>query len=624
MLPAAALAVVPVTTQADEQDGECAVDCSLRDAVQIASGTGDLVQVPPGTYVLSLGQLSVGNVTIQGAGADATVIQAGNNARALLITSSATIGGVRIAGGNPTDNSGGGIEVGNNQVPLTLRLNDSSVTGNAVVQASQGFGGGIMVNGLATLVMTSTTVSGNRVLGVDGPGVGGGIYVDGGGRAELRNSTVSGNTAQESSGIGLGGGIGVDEGGTILMENVSAVSNTAESGGGLAEHDSTTGPTPPPSVTISDTLVAGNAGAECAGPLVHSGDYNLSDDASCGFTATGDKPNTNPLIGPLLVNTGIGRTATHALSLGSPAINAGDPATCKPTDQRGAPRSAGACDIGAFEYVAPTLTVTTTVTNNDGGEDGPGDVSVAVRDAAGANVPGSPQPGSASGTTYTLVPGAFGVSADGPNLYSLAIGGACVAGGAVTLGENQTATCTVTADDRQPRAGREVGALPAGGTVRIKKPGGRFRVMREGDILPNGTIVDTLKGRITLIAPANRTGRETKADFYDGIFRLRQSKGRRPITTLTLIEKLTCPKAGSAIAAAKKRKRRLWGDGSGRFRTKGKHSAATVVGTKWLVEDRCTSTLTRVVRGRVSVRDFVKKKTIIVRRGKRYIARARP
>jgi ferric-dicitrate binding protein FerR (iron transport regulator) len=65
------------------------------------------------------------------------------------------------------------------------------------------------------------------------------------------------------------------------------------------------------------------------------------------------------------------------------------------------------------------------------------------------------------------------------------------------------------------------------------------------------------------------------------------------------------------------------GDGSGRFRTKGRHSAATVVGTKWLVEDRYTSTLTRVVRGKVSVRDCVRKKTVAVRAGNRYIARAK-
>jgi hypothetical protein len=100
-----------------------------------------------------------------------------------------------------------------------------------------------------------------------------------------------------------------------------------------------------------------------------------------------------------------------------------------------------------------------------------------------------------------------------------------------------------------------------------------------------------------------------------------QGKGAKPLTTLTLVEALSCPKSGKAnIAAKKKKKRRLWGDGSGNFQTKGKHSAATVVGTKWLVEDRCDSTLTRVVSGRVSVRDFAKKKTVIVRAGKKYVA----
>ena len=98
-------------------------------------------------------------------------------------------------------------------------------------------------------------------------------------------------------------------------------------------------------------------------------------------------------------------------------------------------------------------------------------------------------------------------------------------------------------------------------------------------------MVDTTKGRVTIVAAGGQS-----ADFYDGIFRLSQSEGAKPLTTLTLVEALSCPKAGKAVAAAKKKKRRLWGDGSGKFRTKGKHSAATVVGTRWLVEDRCTST----------------------------------
>ncbi len=46
-------------------------------------------------------------------------------------------------------------------------------------------------------------------------------------------------------------------------------------------------------------------------------------------------------------------------------------------------------------------------------------------------------------------------------------------------------------------------------------------------------------------------------------------------------------------------------------------------GTRWLTQDTCTSTLVKVVRGRVEVRDFVKRKTVIVRAGKRYTAHAK-
>jgi ferric-dicitrate binding protein FerR (iron transport regulator) len=156
------------------------------------------------------------------------------------------------------------------------------------------------------------------------------------------------------------------------------------------------------------------------------------------------------------------------------------------------------------------------------------------------------------------------------------------------------------------------------GTVKVKRPGtNRFVRLREDELLPVGTVVDTLKGRVTLTAAGG-----SAATFYDGIFRVTQGRGARPLTTLTLVERLRC--GGRATAAAKaKKKRRLWGDGRGKFRVKGKHSAATVVGTKWLVEDTCTTTLTKVVRGRVSVRDFVKRKTVVVKAGKRYLARAK-
>ena len=66
----------------------------------------------------------------------------------------------------------------------------------------------------------------------------------------------------------------------------------------------------------------------------------------------------------------------------------------------------------------------------------------------------------------------------------------------------------------------------------------------------------------------------------------------------------------------------LWGNGKGKFRTDGKYSSATVRGTIWLTQDRCDGTLTTVKRGTVSVRDFKRRKTVSVKAGHSYLARA--
>ena len=69
--------------------------------------------------------------------------------------------------------------------------------------------------------------------------------------------------------------------------------------------------------------------------------------------------------------------------------------------------------------------------------------------------------------------------------------------------------------------------------------------------------------------------------------------------------------------------RRLWGDGKGNFRTRGRNAAATVRGTKWLTEDRCDSTKITVKRGKVLVRDFVKRKNRPIKQGHSYVARSK-
>jgi hypothetical protein len=55
----------------------------------------------------------------------------------------------------------------------------------------------------------------------------------------------------------------------------------------------------------------------------------------------------------------------------------------------------------------------------------------------------------------------------------------------------------------------------------------------------------------------------------------------------------------------------------------GRYSAASIRGTTWLTDDKCNATLTRVTQGAVAVRDFVKRKTIVVKAPKSYLARAR-
>jgi hypothetical protein len=47
-----------------------------------------------------------------------------------------------------------------------------------------------------------------------------------------------------------------------------------------------------------------------------------------------------------------------------------------------------------------------------------------------------------------------------------------------------------------------------------------------------------------------------------------------------------------------------------------------VRGTIWLTKERCDGTLTQVTRGVVSVRDLTARKTVTVRAGRSYLARA--
>ena len=174
----------------------------------------------------------------------------------------------------------------------------------------------------------------------------------------------------------------------------------------------------------------------------------------------------------------------------------------------------------------------------------------------------------------------------------------------------------------QPEFQETAVARPVRGKVLVRRPGSNEFVELDGSqSIPMGSTVDAKKGRVRITAETQQGKPPQRAEFYDGIFRITQT---RTLVDLRLVEALDCPSRRNASAAQRKpKKRKLWGSGKGKFRTTGAYSAATVRGTTWLVEDTCTTTLTRVTEGVVAVRDKRLRTTILVRKGKRYVARGR-
>jgi len=175
------------------------------------------------------------------------------------------------------------------------------------------------------------------------------------------------------------------------------------------------------------------------------------------------------------------------------------------------------------------------------------------------------------------------------------------------------------------------------GRVRIRRPGaasaaqkgGGFVTLREPREIPIRSLVDTRRGSIRLTSSRSRRATSIQDGVISaGIFQVLQSRRRasKGLTELRLkgssFRRCRTSGKGASTSVSRKRIRRLRANVKGRFRTRGRFSAATVRGTDFTVTDRCDGTLTKVKRGRVAVRDFRRKRTMIVRAGKSYLARA--
>lgn len=183
---------------------------------------------------------------------------------------------------------------------------------------------------------------------------------------------------------------------------------------------------------------------------------------------------------------------------------------------------------------------------------------------------------------------------------------------------------------RPPVLLRSVNVVPVSGTVKVKLPGAKsFILIQDARNVPVGTIVDVTHGVVQIVSASDALGHTQTGIFYGGLFKILQHAGKPPITELVLVGgnfKLCRAKAAAVVVAAGRKStrtiRHLWGQATGAFRTKGRYASATVRGTKWLTADRCDGTLIRVTKGAVTVRDLVRRKSLVLRAGHRYLAHA--
>lgn len=228
----------------------------------------------------------------------------------------------------------------------TITVSRSTFSGNRARE----FGGGIVsASASGPLTIIDSTFSSNSA-GTDGGAIGN--Y----GQSTITNSTLFDNRARLA-----GGGILNSLEGVLVITNSTITGNRAGSGGGLFDGGHAT--------LRSSIFARSTSGGDCASNgqagTLNDGGYNIDTDGTCGFTQPTSQT-TDPLLDPGGLKDNGGTTKTIALLQGSPAIdvipiNANGCETVISKDQRGTVRSGdvthegdGSCDVGAFEFAAPS------------------------------------------------------------------------------------------------------------------------------------------------------------------------------------------------------------------------------------------------------------------------------
>lgn len=471
---------------------------SLRSAIQDANADSalDEIELGAGTYTLTIG--GAGNntnatgdldivqpISISGAGADRTIIDAsalGDRAMHVLGSGGLRLDGVTITGGNAAGDGGAIlVENGSTAVIGTSILRGNTAAGNGgafATNGSFGFSLTTLANNAATGAGHSggaiyfATTSGNS--GIDLSTINnntapiGGAVVGSGAKLRFLISTITGNTATTRSALLVQGNDSSSSNAWIL-DHVTLAGNSAMSGGGAAAHTGTG------SISLTDTIVAANAGGNCGGIADSLNGVNVVSDTSCGLASQHlhNLAGADPGLAPLDDNGGL--TATRALVAGSPAINR---STCAADtyDQRVLARPVGACDTGAYERTIRTIddqayadsqqSLLISVMDNDWGKDET--TFAGQHPGVTLAIVSGPQFGTAAfdglSVRYTSVPGYFG---DDTFDYQICVDSTCSTSTVtVSIAQNGATEFVAVAPTRILDT-RESGNKPAAGSTTL-------------------------------------------------------------------------------------------------------------------------------------------------------------
>jgi hypothetical protein len=331
-------------------------------------------------------------------------------------------------------------------------------------------------------------------------------------------------------------------------------------------------------------------------------------------------------------NTGVSNANTFTVDTTPPVADTTAPAVTLTEPEHGSATSDATPSFGgaAGSAAGDSTTVTVHVFGGSSASGSPVQTLTATRSGESWSVEDSPP----------LGPGTYTARAEQSD-------------SAGNTGQSNANTFAITSPARRktladlpvPHVGKEANIAVKSGTVLVAVPPGTPAVSRraarssqkgltfvpllEARQVPIGSFLDTRRGTVTVQTATGSGNRTQQGDFLSGVFQVLQSRKKRAkgLTDLVLkggsFNRCGARRSSRAQAALSRRAiRRLRSSASGRFRTRGRFSAATVRGTKWTVTDRCDGTLTKVTRGRVAVRDFRRRRTIVLRRGKSYLARA--